>query len=257
MKRPSRPEATRCGGFTLIEMAVALVVVTLLLGGLLLPLATQMEQQRLRDAERAEALILEALMGYAMANGSLPCPDTDGNPDGLENRVAGSPVELSDPPNWSQVPQNCTAYQGTLPYQTLGVAGVDPWDSLYLYRVTEAFAQRQEIHDAPSGGGNLVRVTSFGLDSDGDLNICATAACAASAKLADSAAAVVVSLGKNRGQCATPPCPDESENTDGDKNYVSRTTAPPGSLAGEFDDVVTWLSPNVLKARMVAAERLP
>jgi hypothetical protein len=50
---------------------------------------------------------------------------------------------------------------------------------------------------------------------------------------------------------------NEIENANGDDNFVSRDRSPSDSAAGEFDDIVLWLSPHVLKQRMVAAGRLP
>ena len=44
---------------------------------------------------------------------------------------------------------------------------------------------------------------------------------------------------------------DEAENADTDLTFISRT---PGST---FDDLVTWIVPSILKAKMVAAGRLP
>jgi hypothetical protein len=50
---------------------------------------------------------------------------------------------------------------------------------------------------------------------------------------------------------------NEIANADGDVNFVSRERSPVGSTAGEYDDIVVWLSPHVLKQRMVAAGKLP
>ena len=47
-----------------------------------------------------------------------------------------------------------------------------------------------------------------------------------------------------------------SATADG-KTFVSRTPSGPGAGKGEFDDLVTWISPNVLFNRMVAAGKLP
>lgn len=58
-------------GFTLIELAVALVVVTLILGGLLVPLNTQLEQRKSSDTQKSLDEIKEALIGFAVANGSV------------------------------------------------------------------------------------------------------------------------------------------------------------------------------------------
>ena len=67
-------------GFTLVEVAIVLVVVGLLLAGLLVPLGVQRD---VRDyaATRADlSEYKEALVGYALSQTPpyLPCPDTVG-----------------------------------------------------------------------------------------------------------------------------------------------------------------------------------
>ena len=73
----------RVRGFTLIELAVVIAIVALLLGALLVPLATQIQGRNVKETRESLAEIKEALMGYAMTQGRLPCPDTDAAPDGL------------------------------------------------------------------------------------------------------------------------------------------------------------------------------
>ncbi len=55
-------------GFTLVEMAIVLVIVGLLLGGLLMPLSAQVEQRRIGETQKALDEIKEALVGFAIAN---------------------------------------------------------------------------------------------------------------------------------------------------------------------------------------------
>ncbi len=68
----------------------------------------------------------------------------------------------------------------------------------------------------------------------------------------------------NANTNAQNPCPptncdnDEVSNYDGlDATFLSRTTSSAGSTLGEFDDIVAWLSKNILFNRMVAAGKLP
>ena len=77
---------------------------------------------------------------------------------------------------------------------------------------------------------------------------------------------VILSYGKNgfgaiNSATNTPnPAPasaDEVENTNGDSKFVSRSQTDVNSAAGEFDDIVVWLSSNVLFNRLVAAGKLP
>ncbi len=238
------------GGFTLIELAVAIVVIALILGSLVIPLSTQVDQRQTAEARLRLEEIRDALTGHAAAQGYLPCPDT--NNDGLED-VAGG---------------NCNNAEGTVPWATLGVQAIDPWGNRFRYRVAPQYAQR-----APIG---------LTLSTPGTLQICSTSACAAGDRITEvppslnATVAVVISHGPNgwgaiipasgaqrlpTGCATVAGCAamtaNEIANADGDANFVSRDRTPADSTSGEFDDIVLWLSPHVLKQRMVAAGRLP
>ena len=49
------------------------------------------------------------------------------------------------------------------------------------------------------------------------------------------------------------PVMDEAENVDNDRVFVSR---PPSPAPAIFDDLVIWVSPNILYGRMIAAGAL-
>ncbi len=72
-------------GFSLIELAIVLVVVALLLGGLLVPLTMQIEQQKIRETQKSMEEIKDALVGFALANGRFPCPASPAIPTGQVN----------------------------------------------------------------------------------------------------------------------------------------------------------------------------
>lgn len=213
-------------GFTLLEMAVVMVVLGLLLGGILIPLSTQMEKQNRDETQRTLQDIQDALIGYAMANGRLPCPDTDG--DGILD-MGGT----------------CSNVRGTIPWVDLGVGKEDAWGQPFIYRVTGSFADNTD----GTGCGTATTGVSFELCSVADINILDAAA---GNPVANQVPAMVVSQGKN---WAITTSADENENTDNDTTFVDRTysaKAPP-----TFDDQVIWVSPNILKARLVSAGRLP
>ena len=52
---------TRSRGFTLIELAVALFIIALLLGSILVPLATQVEQRQISETQKTMEEIRDAL----------------------------------------------------------------------------------------------------------------------------------------------------------------------------------------------------
>ncbi|MDZ7656964.1 MAG: prepilin-type cleavage/methylation domain-containing protein [Sulfurimicrobium sp.] len=269
-------------GFSLVELAIVLVVVALLLGGLLVPLTMQIEQQKIRETQKAMDEIKEALIGYAIANNRLPCPDSD--LDGLENPP--TPTVALNTPVAGQTTQtfSCLVDEGGLPYQALGVSREDGWNNRFRYRVTPAFTQRTIVTD--NATGNVLSSTAFTLGTPGNINVQsrgdnpATSPPTVESKflltLAANVPAAIISHGKN-GYGATSSAglsqaPVPASNADETTNAgmgTSKIIRPPTSSKAdcsdtaegkpfcEFDDLVTWLSPNILFNRMVAAGRLP
>ncbi|MBV1931760.1 MAG: type II secretion system GspH family protein [Porticoccaceae bacterium] len=224
-------------GFSLLEMAVVLVVIGLILGGLLMPLSTQLEKQDRQETEQSLAQIHESIIGFAMANGRLPCPDS-----------------TPPPPNRDGVEDACgTGFgvDGNIPWVTLGIGQHDAWGQAFTYRVTGAFADCN-----PGCGATGV---SFDLAAAGDINVL-DSAFPAGALVASQVPAVVISHGQNWASMtnAAAAGADQWENRTNDTNFVDRIyskTSTPGNPV--FDDQIIWVSPNILKARMVAAGELP
>jgi prepilin-type N-terminal cleavage/methylation domain-containing protein len=222
-------------GFTLIEMAIVLVIVGLLLAGLFTSIRTQFELRRAEETRIVLEEAKEALMGYALANKFLPCPDTNAVPNGTE-----SPRGVSN---------ECTTLEGVLPWQILGVRGLDSWDRYIRYRVSTNFSNN---------------VAFFGISDTGDIRVNSN-----TGTLTASAVAVLISHGPNGfggrnttqaspdNQMPVPSGTDELENSNGlNLTYMSHTPTPQGS-ANEFDDSVSWISSTILTNRMVAAGQLP
>lgn len=231
-------------GFSLIEVAVVLFIVILLIGSLLVPLGMQVEQRQIRETEKALSDIYDALLGFAIANGHLPCPDT--NNDGLEDINA--------------VNDRCgviatSISTGNLPWQTLGLGNSDVWGNRFRYVVREEYARRPPLS------------TTFTLSTTANVRVCTVAACSpASNVLTSTAVAAVLSHGKNglgainslSGASNPPPTSaDELQNTNNDRDIVSRTISAASSNTIEFDDIVVWLPQYTLFNRMVTAGRLP
>lgn len=226
-------------GFTLLEVAVTLAVILLLVGSLLVPLSTQVEQRQISVTEKALEEIRSALVGHAITYGYLPCPDTDG--DGAENIVSGLCTSISS-----------SISHGNLPWQTLGIANNDTWGNRYRYAVYAEYARR-----SPS--------TPFSLASTNTALLRVLPSRGASTSLTNTAVAVVISHGRN-GYGATnsagttyagPTSNDEQENTNTDGTFVYRIRTDIGTSVGEFDDIVTWLPLPILFNRMVSAGKLP
>lgn len=233
-------------GFTLIEMAMVLVIVAFLLGGLLMPLSTQVEQRKISETQKALEEIKEALTGYAIANGRVPCPANGTIASGAANagleNTSGSGAAMT-----------CVNAGGVLPWATLGVNETDAWGRRFTYRVTPSFADGAD--GTGTGSCAVTAGISFQLCSNGNLNVFATAG---GTSVASNVPAMIVSHGAN-GLGAYMPngvqlggaAGDENENADNDNTFVSKIPT------STFDDLVTWITPNILLNRMVAAGRLP
>jgi type II secretory pathway pseudopilin PulG len=208
-------------------MAIVLVVLSLIAGLLVPPLAMRAEASRRHAAEGMLDNIVEALIGFALIHGRLPCPSAEPDPAshayGLEQ---GPPCVLSAP-----------AY---LPWRTLGLPPHDPWGNprsgasqpwtgYWRYRPDKNFAESTILLSTlPSG---LIQIK----DHDGNL-----------VSTSDSrVVAVVFSTGPN-------------QRADG-LNAVYSPASPlfeDGEPTPAFDDQVRWIGHPFLIARLARSGRL-
>jgi prepilin-type N-terminal cleavage/methylation domain-containing protein len=230
---PAPDSFRRHYGFTLVELAIVLVIIALLTSGLLMGITAQRASAENTDAQRQLDNIREALIGFAMAKGRLPCPADPALPSALGGQ--------EDPPNGL-----CNRIYGVIPWGTLGLPETDPWGRRFTYFANASFT-------APLPAGALA---SFTLSTSGNANIKDTAS--SGNNIASNLPAVIVSHGSNGAGAWQPngtqlavASADETENANSTLTFVSRT---PGN---NFDDLVTWIAPGILMAKMVAAGRLP
>lgn len=312
-------------GFTLIEISIVLVIVTLLIGFTITLFPKQQELNRYRKVNAEMDAVINSIVAFAQVNGRLPCPSQP-NTAGREN--GGGNI-------------NCNAYNGFVPVGTLGINGeinadgllLDPWGQPYRYYVSNrdffedgggAAGIDDDADGSPDGDGisdfvstgemqnvgigdtsidedndndNEIEADQY-VDLDADLIVCDQASAIADRcdTLANSvigdwldiapadpggtynaafnytmyrgAPVVLVSLGKDGAQVATGA--DQIENQGAvvsvagsvtgntyllanDTIFVKRRTG----FADDFDDVVKWISPNVLFSKMIDAGILP
>ncbi|MEQ1534124.1 MAG: type II secretion system protein [Sideroxydans sp.] len=243
-------------GFSLVEMAVVLAIVALLLGGLLPMISGQMEQQHRSETRKQLNEISSALVGFAVTNGRLPCPDT--NNDGTED-FSATALTINNIPNTGQSTQILAPCNGggTVPYNQLGTPQTDGFGGTFMYNVSPVFAGKNVKRWGGTGASGTLLSTDtngrFLLTDTGTMDVCLgtnnkdTTPCP-TPRLVDNAVAVVLSRGPD---WARPPSIEETENTDNDTDFISHDYSP------AFDDLVTWLSPNILFNRLVAAGKLP
>lgn len=243
----------RLHGFSLIELAIVLFIVALLLGGLLPIVSSQFDQQRTNETRKQLEDIQQALIGYAVTYDRLPCP-ASATTNGAENPPGGS----------TTIVPCVNAYDGFVPAATLGIPtgvdnqgnkgfAVDAWGNRIRYAVTK---WKSNTFTTP---GDMK--TNFASPLAPDLMVCSSASATAidcsvaNTTLTSSPGvpAVIFSTGKNGAYGGTGT--DETENISKiDKIFVNHTPTP---SPNEFDDLVIWISPNILINRMVSAGKLP
>jgi len=274
---PRKIRATRSrrpSGFTLLELAVVVAVITLMIGSLLVPLTTQVNQRNVTETERRLEEARQALLGYAMAHGRFPCPASNIS-NGVESFAAGS----------TAADGGCSDFfDGFVPGVTLGLSNldangymVDGW-GLQQNRIRYAISNQAvpKADQSPTTNCTLLPANCLtnaltrnnGMQSVGMTNlaavtllyVCASAPtganCTGAQPLADGTAAFLVySLGKNASETTSGAGADEAKNLDNDSVFVSHTTS--SASGNEFDDIVVWTSVNALISRLVVAGQLP
>lgn len=262
MRSPRIPDRrTRAPGFALLEVWIVLVVITVLLSGLALPLAAQVQLRRQAELRRGLEEARDAVMGFAAAHARLPCPAVEGG-NGLEAFAPGADAASGE----------CASYYGGfLPAATLGLGNVDPEG----FAVDPWATPRNRIRYAVFGGATINGVANPLTRTDGMRSatltglggashyifICSSGREATSSgcgpatrQLTRRAAFVIFSLGPNAA--ATPaPGSDEARNLDADPVFVSREASM--KAGNEFDDVLLWVPIHLVTHRLIVAGRLP
>jgi prepilin-type N-terminal cleavage/methylation domain-containing protein len=258
--------AARYSGFSLVEIAVVLVIIAILATAIGVPLASQLDQQKTKDTEKQLELIKEAIYGFAMANGRLPCPASAASAGRESFCSADSPAACGTELVVYSANGRCFASDGFVPSATLGLAPVDA-NGFMLDGWADGSAVRRLRYAAASK--TVATITNVLTRSDGIksatmatsvtgtadyLYLCApglaavpTTNCGTAQELTRLAPFVIYSLGKDVSNTSS----DSANNQNNDIVFTSG-----GQTAG-FDDIVTWGSLNTLFARMVQAGKLP
>ena len=267
-------------GFTLVEIAIAIFIITILLGSILVPLTTQVENRNFDTTQRILDQAREALLGYAAANGRFPCPASPTS-NGAET-FATIPIP-GNAGNGICNPSvtGTSTWIGFLPAATIGFTpvdangyAVDAW-GLTQNRI------RYAVSNATIGAGNTNTFTRTsnattgmrfaGMSSiagaallyvcNSGTGVVAATNCGTAVTLASNAPVVIWSVGPNAATTGGSSV-HEAQNPNpiggtADRIFVSRPRAMADAAGGEFDDIVTWVGTPTLFNRLIAAGQLP
>ena len=268
---------TNARGFTIAELAVAVAILALLIFGAMVPFSTQVEIRNVNETRRTLDSIKDAIIGFAQANGRLPCP-ADGT---IAAGAAFAGTEQFTSPS-------CTAVFGVVPWATLGTPETDSWGRRFSYWVSPIFADAlpptattwSSVGQTPACAPNPAPTqASFALCSLGVLNVNTRSetAHATTTPVGSALPVVIISHGKNGfgaytaagGTLSAPTGADEIANathTAAATTFVTRNPTPSASGCDdtvsaqpycEFDDIVVIIPASVLISRVVAAGKLP
>lgn len=133
-------------GFTLVEIAISLLIIGMILGMTLQFTGSLQESQKRQQIRTQLNNIDAALANFVAINKRLPCPangtlDVSAANAGLETLSPGPPP-AANPPKGTCNP--ATQMNGVVPWASLGLSHsdtVDPWGGRILYRVDPQLAQ--------------------------------------------------------------------------------------------------------------------
>jgi prepilin-type N-terminal cleavage/methylation domain-containing protein len=261
-------------GFTLTELAVVVAIVALILGGIVMTMGTVANAREIEQTQQQLNQAREALVGFAIRYGRLPCPATDGSNDvvGAPTTPSGGLESFCTTPGAGVCGANVTDVQahgqcsnpdGFVPAATLGIGPtdaqgflLDAWQGRVRYAVTQ---RDMTITNAPALPPTpyWIALTKPFTRADGLKQIIIVPPKTPAYPPVENlqvvsggttfiVPAVIYSTGKNRPQPGVWSA-DEQENDDRDGLFIDRLPGP------GFDDLVIWISPNILYNRLIAA----
>jgi prepilin-type N-terminal cleavage/methylation domain-containing protein len=238
VKRPlirHRPAGER--GFSLVEMTVVLLVMSVVLAGVLPLLAERTDSQASDITEERMKTIENAMSSYVAANDELPCPAD--NTAGYETLEFGTADCAFDATTSDNNGVSATVGVGGVPVKTLGLSddyAFDGWGRRFTYYVDATLTVAASLDDDP-GNGPFLTV------QDKDANDRTTEALYSIISHGPSGHGAYLRSGQPYSAGVTPL---ENANTDGDEIIVQRSAVSSSSLAARFDDIVRYRTYDTL-----------
>lgn len=276
-------------GFSLIEISIVLIIAGLALGAGLAALGPQIKERRFTQTQSQLNSTADAILGFAMTNGRLPCPATPTS-NGLEafcTTATGGCVQTTDATTAGAQRGRCAAGAavsvalGYVPARSMGLGDqnpngvlVDAWAQTVTYAVSAVLANTHPNTAVTFPAGNCSAGVpcypwtqargALAAYYDGtswlpvrlqtETAICAaaagiTATSCNTAPVVATASFVVSSYGSNGAAAAGNA--SELANTNNDRIYVQLSRTADVPAATYFDDLFAWGTPEKVLQRMI------
>ena len=246
-------------GFSLTELAIVLAIVGVLLGGLMYTLLAQHEQQAWNETQQRLEAAREAVLGFAVSNGRLPCPA----------RTGAHADEVRDAQGECRDGAGEIYYSGFLPARAIGHQpvdadgfAVDAWGNRMRYAVAKSVTGCAASPTLPHFT-HAINLKANGVTCQpSDLVVCKSATGATGTTCGPSSNVltnqnVVAAIVWSTGKAASAGGADEGANLNGDAVFISRPPSPSGASGGAFDHMLVWIPSGVFYGRLISAGVLP
>lgn len=223
----------RNGGFSLIELAVAIAILGILAAASLSYTTFKISQQNAEIMSQKMDMLEEALLAYRKANNRLPCPAdaTDIDDDSTYGIEVGTP---GDGACTGATKSSGNTAAGAIPTRTLGLSDdymYDPWQRKITYFVDKRITATDVLDATPTYALNDTTIGSITVND------------AAGSAITSRAVVALISHGKNGHGAYLPSgsvLSSDSTNTDELENCDCTNSG----AAAAFDSIIVMRPPS-------------
>lgn len=228
---------SRNSGFTLLELVLVLLIITVLASTIMIPMGTRQSTKNINAVEKQLEEVKKSLLAYAtLNNGFMPCSGKDGS--------------LCKPTK-----QQLLNAENILPVMPLGVEVTDPWGNPFLYFPTNNFSKDAKTLFTEKLSSNAEptemiqiagkRQPACPFKSDQWLNNVKTVV------------AVIYSTGLNGRSEQPANTANTTANTYCFYDMPVRTRIDRQNMNEDYDDIVIWITKNNYVYQMITNGTLP
>lgn len=238
-------ERSNQNGFSLVELAVVLVLIGIVMTMGLGVATSTLENSAFQETKSKQERIRTSLIGFLRTNGRLPCPD---NAAGVATGAEAIPCNTSASDGY-----------GVLPWITLGLpreAAIDGWGNFFTYRVVNGVPNTTKNWTSRATGSfdiNELRISTNALtikELDAGGSTLAT--------VSSTAVVVLLSHGKNGFGAKTTKLGPRLPTTDAGAGELTNATVSTAEFIlrpvtesasasyGPYDDLVSFMTPQDL-----------